>query len=69
MVQNPYNATLCLGHANGVVTVWSPNMSVPLARMLSHRGPVRCAAVDREGYYIATAGACMVGRRRAAPHV
>mmetsp|Transcript_37780 Transcript_37780/g.70924 ORF Transcript_37780/g.70924 Transcript_37780/m.70924 type:complete len:546 (-) Transcript_37780:283-1920(-) len=56
MAQNPNNGTLNLGHANGVVTVWSPNMSQPLARLLSHRGPVTAAAVDGEGRYLVTAG-------------
>lgn len=31
-------------------------MSQPLARLLSHRGPVTAAAVDGEGRYLVTAG-------------
>ncbi|ODV90781.1 hypothetical protein CANCADRAFT_2507 [Tortispora caseinolytica NRRL Y-17796] len=57
MAQNPYNAVINLGHANGTVTLWSPTVSTPLVKILSHRGPVRSIACDREGRYMATAGA------------
>ena len=54
---NPTNGVSVLGHANGTVTMWSPNMGTPLVRMLTHRGPVRSLAVDPTGRYVATAGA------------
>lgn len=54
--QNRHNAILHSGHANGVVNLWTPNMSEPAVRMLCHRGPVRDVAVDREGRYMVTAG-------------
>ena len=57
MRQNPQNAILHLGHSNGTVTLWSPNMGHALVKMLTHRGPVRSLAVDPEGRYMATAGA------------
>ncbi|KAF3933408.1 hypothetical protein ABW19_dt0208307 [Dactylella cylindrospora] len=56
MTQNPRNAIIHVGHAKGVVTLWSPNVSTPLVRMLCHKGPVRAIAVDREGHYMATVG-------------
>ncbi|KAI9033326.1 WD40-repeat-containing domain protein, partial [Hyaloraphidium curvatum] len=56
MAQNPHNAIINLGHANGTVTMWSPNMSEPLVKMLCHRGPVHAIAVDNGGNYMATAG-------------
>lgn len=56
MAQNPYNAVLHVGHQNGTVTLWSPNSSEPLVKLLAHRGPVRSLAVDREGRYMVSTG-------------
>ncbi|XP_025916853.1 WD repeat-containing protein 46, partial [Apteryx rowi] len=56
MAQNPANAVVHLGHSNGTVTLWSPNVKEPLVRMLCHRGAIRALAVDRSGTYMATAG-------------
>lgn len=57
MKQNPWNAVMHLGHGNGTVSLWAPNMASPLAKMLSCRGPVRDVAIDREGKYMAVSGA------------
>jgi len=57
MTQNRRNAIIHVGHGNGTVTLWSPNMSTPLVTMLTNKGPVRAVSVDRGGYYMATAGA------------
>lgn len=54
---NPYNAVVHLGHNNGTVTLWAPNTHTPLAKVLAAQGPVRGIAVDREGRYMACAGA------------
>ncbi|KAI9824575.1 MAG: Small subunit (SSU) processome component [Thelocarpon impressellum] len=54
--QNPRNAILHLGHQNGTVTLWSPNSTTPLVKLLAHRGPVRSLAVDREGRYMVSTG-------------
>ena len=56
MVQNPQNAIVSLGHANGAVTLWSPSISTPLVKMLCHQGPVQSIAVDNGGNYMATTG-------------
>ncbi|KAK3387236.1 WD40-repeat-containing domain protein [Podospora didyma] len=56
MTHNPYNAVLHIGHQNGTVTLWSPNSSDPLVKLLAHRGPVRSVAVDREGRYMVSTG-------------
>ncbi|SCU91578.1 LADA_0F10792g1_1 [Lachancea dasiensis] len=57
MAQNPWNAVIHLGHSNGTVTLWAPNMPTPLARLLSARGPITSVAVDRQGRYMVTTGA------------
>lgn len=57
MSQNAYNAIIHLGHSNGTVTLWSPSSSTSLVKLLSHKGPVRAISVNREGRYMATAGA------------
>jgi U3 small nucleolar RNA-associated protein 7 len=54
--QNPNNAVLHVGHQNGTVSLWSPNSTAPLVKMLCHRGPVRSLAVDREGRYMVSTG-------------
>ncbi|RAL65855.1 hypothetical protein DID88_005518 [Monilinia fructigena] len=56
LTQNPRNAILHMGHQNGTVTLWSPNSTTPLAKLLAHRGPVRSLAVDREGRYMVSTG-------------
>ena len=53
---NPWNAIVGLGHQNGTVTMWSPNSTTPLVKILAHRGPVKSLAVDREGRYMVTTG-------------
>ncbi|RPA95214.1 BING4CT-domain-containing protein [Choiromyces venosus 120613-1] len=57
MTQNTRNAIIHVGHGNGSVTLWSPNVSTPAVKMLTNRGPVRAIAIDRGGNYMATAGA------------
>ncbi|KXT07374.1 hypothetical protein AC578_559 [Pseudocercospora eumusae] len=54
--QNTYNAIMHVGHQNGTVSLWSPNSTTPLVKMLCHRGPVRSLAVDREGRYMVSTG-------------
>lgn len=56
MRMNPYNAVIALGHNNGTVTMWSPNMNTPLISMLCHHGPVTALAFDSQGHQIITAG-------------
>ncbi|KKZ65020.1 hypothetical protein EMCG_09075 [[Emmonsia] crescens] len=56
LCQNPYNAILHVGHQNGTVSLWSPNSSTALVKALTHRGPVRSVAVDRQGRYMVSTG-------------
>ena len=56
LAQNPHNAILHIGHQNGTVTLWSPNSTTPLIKLLAHRGPVRSIAIDREGRYMCSTG-------------
>ena len=37
MRQNPWNGVMHLGHSNGVVSMWTPNMSTPVVKMLCHK--------------------------------
>ncbi|CAH2074388.1 unnamed protein product, partial [Iphiclides podalirius] len=56
MTHNPYNATICLGSSKGVVSLWSPNVKQPLAKILCHKTPLTAIAVDNRGMYMATSG-------------
>lgn len=52
LAQNPWNATLCLGHSKGIVSMWSPNSKDPLAKMLCHKAPLQGLHVDPQGRYV-----------------
>ena len=54
--QNPHNAIIHVGHQNGTVSLWSPNDTKPLVKMLTHKGPVRSLTMDREGRYMVSTG-------------
>ena len=58
MAQNLHNAVIHLGHQNGTVTLWTPNLPHPAVRLLAHLGPVVSVSVDPStaGRYMATAG-------------
>ncbi|XP_030825568.1 WD repeat-containing protein 46, partial [Camarhynchus parvulus] len=56
MAQNPASAVVHLGHANGTVSLWTPNAAEPAVRLLAHRGGVRGIAVCADGTLMATSG-------------
>ncbi|KAF4612034.1 hypothetical protein D9613_003805 [Agrocybe pediades] len=58
MTQNLHNAVIHLGHQNGCVTLWTPNLPHPAVQLLAHVGPVVSVAVDPSegGRYMATSG-------------
>lgn len=47
MAQNPLTAIIHLGHSNGTVTLWTPNLTSPALKMLAHRGPVSGISISR----------------------
>ena len=51
MSYNPYNAVVHLGHGNGTVSLWTPNMGKPAVKMLCHRANVTGIGVDISGRY------------------
>ncbi|KAF9055197.1 BING4CT-domain-containing protein [Hymenopellis radicata] len=58
MTQNLHNAVIHLGHQNGTVTLWTPNLPHPAVQLLAHLGPVASVSMDpsQGGRYMATAG-------------
>ncbi|CAL1710766.1 unnamed protein product [Somion occarium] len=58
MAQNHHNAVIHLGHQNGTVTLWTPNLPHPAVQLLAHLGPVVGLSVDPStgGRYMATSG-------------
>lgn len=54
--KNPVNAVIHLGHSNGTVSLWSPNVPEPLVKFLSHHTAIRALDIDHSGRYMATAG-------------
>ncbi|EIW75857.1 BING4CT-domain-containing protein [Coniophora puteana RWD-64-598 SS2] len=58
--QNPHTGVLCLGHTNGQVTLWTPNLPHPAVQLLAHVGPVVSLSVDPGGSF-AGSGSTGVG--------
>lgn len=58
MAQNPLTAVIHLGHSNGTVSLWTPNMPQAAMSILSHRGPVSGVSINSQdgGREMATAG-------------
>ncbi|PWN27279.1 BING4CT-domain-containing protein [Jaminaea rosea] len=58
LAQNPLTAVLHLGHGNGTVTLWTPNLPQPALSLLAHRGPVSGVSVSPRdgGREMATSG-------------
>ncbi|KAH7827934.1 putative U3 snoRNP-associated protein Utp7 [Monocercomonoides exilis] len=57
MTHNPWNSVTLCGHANGVVSFWSPTCGQKaLMTMLTENGPVRGVSVSRSGREMATIG-------------
>jgi len=57
MRQNPHNGAILLGHHDGSVTMWTPNINEAAVTLLAHKAPVTSLAVDKTGKYLVTTGA------------
>ncbi|KAM7348787.1 WD repeat-containing protein 46 [Cochliomyia hominivorax] len=56
MRQNPGNGVICIGGGKGVVSMWSPKVREPLAKLLCHSTPMSALTVDQKGQHLVTAG-------------
>lgn len=56
MRQNPANGVLCVGGGKGVVSLWSPKVREPLAKLLCHSTPLSALAVNFNGQQLVTSG-------------
>lgn len=56
MKQNPSNAVTCVGSAKGVVSMWCPSTSKPLARILCHPTPITALSFSPCGGKMVTCG-------------
>lgn len=56
MKQNPSNAVMCVGSAKGVVSMWSPSVKEPLARILVHPASITALSFNTTGDKMVTAG-------------
>lgn len=54
---NMASGVLNMAHSNGVVSLWAPCQSTPLARMFAHRGGVRHVRASADGHLLVTSGA------------
>lgn len=57
MAQNKANAIISLGSNNGVVSFWSPSTPHAHVKLQAHLGPIKSIDHDRQGRYLASAGA------------
>jgi U3 small nucleolar RNA-associated protein 7 len=55
LCQNPRNAVIHLGHANGTVTLWTPNLKEAVVSIFVGRGALQALSVDPTGNYMAAA--------------
>lgn len=56
MRHNPSNGVLCIGGGKGVVSMWSPKVREPLAKLLCHSTAMTALTVDPKGIHLVTAG-------------
>eukprot|EP00388_Colpodella_angusta_P017140 GDKJ01042450.1.p1 GENE.GDKJ01042450.1~~GDKJ01042450.1.p1 ORF type:complete len:586 (-),score=140.36 GDKJ01042450.1:67-1632(-) len=56
LAQSANNAVMHVGHNNGQVTLWTPNMPTPVAKMFAHRGAVSSIAINSKHQMITVGG-------------
>lgn len=56
MTHNRHTGVVALGHANGVVSFWTPNMEEPAATIFAHPSPLTALDVNIAGDKLVTAG-------------
>ncbi|CAL1535789.1 unnamed protein product [Lymnaea stagnalis] len=54
MALNSQSAVIHLGHPNGTVSLWTPSLKEPAAKILCHTSGIRDIAIDPTGLYMAT---------------
>ena len=47
LTHNPSNGMVHLGHANGTVTLWTPNQKSFVAKMLCHRVSIKFSSIKK----------------------
>lgn len=56
MRQGPSNGVLYVGGGKGVVSLWSPKVREPLAKLLCHSTPISSIALNSTGQQLVTSG-------------
>jgi len=57
LTHNPWNAVSTLGHRRGYISMWTPNMSTEVVKILAHKAPVHSISIDTSGKYMVSSGA------------
>lgn len=56
MAYNRHNGVVSLGHSNGIVSFWTPNMPEPAATVNAHPAPITAIDINLGGDKMVTAG-------------
>lgn len=57
MKLNSWNSVINVADSKGIVSMWTPNINKPVARVIAHNGPCLSLSVDLRGLYLVTSGA------------
>ena len=56
MKANSWNSVVNVADSKGIVSMWTPNINKPVARVIAHNGPCLSLSVDSRGLYLVTSG-------------